>query len=55
MKVVEVRLKPTTYEWIKSLGEKEGLKISTMIRTLLEREEYHDMILKQFDKKKKVK
>lgn len=53
MKVVEVRIKPTTYEWIKKQGEKEGLKTSTMIRTFLEREEFRDEISKKFDKKEK--
>lgn len=54
-KVVEVRIKPTTYDWVKKLGEKEGLKVSTMIRTLLEREEFRDEIEKQFDRKKRGK
>ena len=55
MKVVEVRIKPTTYDWVKKLGEKEGLKVRTMIRTLLEREEFRDEIEKQFDRKKRGK
>lgn len=55
MKVVEVRLKPTTYEWVKKLGEKEGLKVSTTIRTFLEREEFRDEIEKKFNKKKRGK
>ena len=52
MKVVEVRLKPSTYEWVKNLCEKEGLKVSTMIRTILEREEYRNEIEKKLKNKK---
>lgn len=52
MKVVEVRLKETTLEWIKKQAEKERLAVSTMIRTFLEREEFRDEITKKFDKKR---
>lgn len=53
LKVVEVRLKESTLVWIKKQAEKEGLAVSTMIRTFLEREEFRDEIVKQFDKKKR--
>lgn len=53
MKVVEVRLKESTLAWIKKQAEKEGLAVSTMIRTFLEREEFRDEIVKEFEKKKK--
>ena len=53
MKVVEVRLKENTLAWIKKQAEKEGLALSTMIRTFLEREEFRDEIVKEFEKKKR--
>lgn len=53
LKVIEVRLKEKTLAWIKKQAEKEGLAVSTMIRTFLEREEFRDEIVKEFDKKKK--
>ena len=55
MKVVEVRLKETTLKWIKKQAEKEGLAVSTMIRTFLEREEFRDEIVNQFNNKKRGK
>jgi len=52
LKVVEVRLKESTLAWIKKQAEKEGLAVSTMVRTFLEREEFRDEITKKFDKKR---
>lgn len=53
MKVIEVRLKESTLVWIKKQAKKEGIATSTMIRTFLEREEFRDEIVKEFDKKKR--
>lgn len=48
----QIRLKPSTIQWIESLAKKEGLTFSAMLRTLLEREEFRDEITKKFDKKR---
>ena len=49
----QIRLKPSTIQWIESLAKKEGLTFSAMLRTLLEREEFRDEIVKEFEKKKR--
>lgn len=49
----QVRLKPSTTKWIEDQAKKEGLTFSTMLRTILEREEFRDEIVKEFDKKKR--
>ena len=48
----QVRLKPSTTKWIEDQAKKEGLTFSTMLRTILEREEFRDEITKKFDKKR---
>lgn len=53
LKVVEVRLKENTLEWVKKQADKEKIATSTMIRTFLEREQFRDEIEKQFGKKKR--
>lgn len=55
MKPVNIRLTEPIYEWVKKQAELEGVTISAMIRTLLDRMMFADGIDKQFDKKKKVK
>ena len=52
MKPVNIRLTEPIYEWVKKQAELEGVPISTMIRTLLDRIMFADSINKQFDKKK---
>lgn len=51
----QIRLKPSTIKWIEKQAEKEGLTFSTMLRTILEREEFRDEIVNQFNKKKRGK
>lgn len=53
LKVVEVRLKESTLEWVKKQADKEKIAISTMIRTFLEREEFRDEIEKNLKNKKR--
>lgn len=55
MKTKQVRLKPSTIKWIEDMAKKEGLTFSSMLRTILEREEFRDEIVKEFDKKKRGK
>ena len=51
----QIRLKPSTIQWINKLAKKEGLNFSAMLRTILEREEYADFIKEQFNNKKRGK
>lgn len=53
MKTKQIRLKPSTIKWIEDQAKKEGLTFSTMLRTILEREEFRDEIVKEFEKKKR--
>ena len=55
MKPVNIRLTEPIYEWVKKQAELEGVPMSTMIRTLLDRIMFADSIDKQFDKKKRGK
>ena len=52
MKAIQVRLNESTIEWLQNLADKEHVKLSTMIRLLLIREEFRDDIKKQLEKKK---
>ena len=49
----QIRLKPSTIQWINKLAKKEGLNFSAMLRTILEREEYADFIKEQLNSKKR--
>lgn len=55
MKAIQIRLKESTIRWLKEQADKEGIALSTMIRTFLEREEFRGEIEKQFEKKKRGK
>ena len=55
MKAINIRLRESTIEWLKEMANNEKVALSTMIRLLLEREEFRDEIEKQFDKKKRGK
>lgn len=53
MKKFQIRLKEHTEKWIQELADKEKVGFSTMVREILEREEFSDFIKKQLEDKKK--
>lgn len=55
LKLVSIRLKESTIDWIENMAkkEKDPTGKTTMIRLFLEREQYKDETKKQFDKKKR--
>ena len=55
MKPVNIRLTEPIYEWVKKQAELEGVPVSAMIRTLLDRLMFADGIEKQFNNKKRGK
>lgn len=55
MKTKTIKLRESTIDWIQELAEKEHVPFATMVRLILEREEYRDELEKQFKDKKRGK
>lgn len=55
MKVLQVRLPESIFDWLEEMANKEGVAISTMLRIFLDREMQRDLIEKQIYGKKKTK
>lgn len=55
MKSVNIRLTEAIYEWVKEQAEFEGVPVSAMIRTLLDRMKHEDEMLKKLNIKKRGK
>lgn len=55
MKTKTIKLRESTIEWIDKQAKKEKVPFATMIRLILEREEFRDELEKQFKDKKRGK
>lgn len=55
MKTKSIKLRESTIEWITKQAETEKVPFATMVRLILEREEFRDEIEKQFKDKKRGK
>jgi hypothetical protein len=55
LKVLQVRLPESIFDWLEEMANKEGVAISTMLRIFLDREMQRDLIEKQIYGKKKTK
>ena len=53
MKTKTIKLRESTIDWIQELAEKEHVPFATMVRLILEREEFRDEIEKQLYNGKK--
>lgn len=53
MKTKTIKLRESTIEWVAKRAEIEGVPFATMVRLILEREEFRDEIKKQLDEKKR--
>lgn len=53
MKTKTIKLRESTIEWIAELADAEGVPFATMVRLILEREEFRDEIEKQIYNEKK--